>query len=116
MTVITSGPFQARLSEDGVIVVRHTHELGRDQLIVSSENAVLLRDLLTDLIGRNAKFDAILDLEQAARLSGAAAAFAPMKADKTGSESDRAKLYAAIDALTPDEQAAFGEYRAAVRA
>jgi hypothetical protein len=58
-----------------------------------------------------ARFDAILDLEQAARITAAVYAF------RTGpaapGDEDRRRLYAALDALTPEERAAFGEYRRA---
>lgn len=57
----------------------------------------------------NPKFEKILDLEDAARITRAVAGF------RVGGGApdyrDRDRLFEAIEALTPVEAAAFGEYR-----
>ena len=67
-----------------------------------------------------ATFDRILNLEAAVRLTSACAAFrgagvpdfAATRQDDSLS-SDKAKLFAAVDALTPAQMVAFGAYRVA---
>jgi hypothetical protein len=69
-----------------------------------------------------AKYDAILDAEALLRIERALSAFAPSsKPDylRTASESNlrraQARLFAAIDDLTPAEATAFGAYRLTAR-
>lgn len=69
------------------------------------------------------EFDRILDMEDAVRLSSAARVFqlAGVSDHKAGQQSvgvaaDKARLAAAIDALTPEQMAEFGAYRQAARA
>jgi sigma54-dependent transcription regulator len=76
-------------------------------------------EVTTDAV---AKFDRVLDLEAAVRLTRTARAFNGAgvpnfrKAQQDqGIAGDAARLSAAIDALTPAELAAFGEYRKAAR-
>lgn len=66
----------------------------------------------------NARFDVILDLEHEVRLTKTIDLFAPMnlragqKADRaTNAASAQARLFAAIDSLTPAEATAFTAYR-----
>lgn len=70
-----------------------------------------------------AKFDRILNLEDAVRLSGAVVAFQTSGVSNyragqqaTGHAADKARLFAAIDALTADEVTAFAAYRVTARA
>lgn len=74
------------------------------------------------LTATTAKFDAILDLETAVRLSGVVLAFqgagvSDYRAGQqaTGHAANKARLFAAVDALTADEAAAFAAYRTAAR-
>lgn len=66
-------------------------------------------------------FDRILRLEDAVRCSAAVQAFTTTGASdfrkgqqSTGHAADKARLSAALDALSPEEFAAFGAYRAEV--
>lgn len=66
------------------------------------------------------RFDAILDLEKEVRIMHTVRAFRPAglstyvaERQDRSSSSAQARLFAAIDALTPDEAAEFGRYRAA---
>ncbi len=46
---IFTGPFRVRRHSDGVLIIDHQHELGRDRLVLSAEDADLLITALTDL-------------------------------------------------------------------
>jgi hypothetical protein len=48
---LMSGPLQLRQSEDGVIIVRQTTELGPETMILSARNAALLAEAILDLQG-----------------------------------------------------------------
>lgn len=63
-------------------------------------------------------FETILDLEHEVRITKVSAVFAPssfrldQKTDRySNAASAQARLFAALDALTPAEQVAFGKYR-----
>lgn len=71
----------------------------------------------------NTKFDRILDLEDAVRISQAVQAFQMAGVSdyragqvQTAKAAAKSRLFAAIDALTEAELTAFGEYRKAARA
>lgn len=56
-------------------------------------------------------FDAILDLEHALKVTKAVAGMI-VGGGQAALRTDRERLYAALDALTPAEMAAYGAYRA----
>lgn len=69
-----------------------------------------------------ALFDRILNLEDAVRLTAACAAFAPIGTSTyrstqqaAGTTSDRARLFALVDSMTPEQARAFGAYRVQAR-
>jgi hypothetical protein len=66
------------------------------------------------------KFDKMLKLENALRVSGAARALAPTNWERERAtksyESDKVRFYALLDSLTIDELREYGEYRKAARA
>lgn len=68
---------------------------------------------------RNAKFEALLQLEDNCRAATLKAALGWTPQERSQGEdvrkTARAALYAALGDLTPEEMAAFGEYRAAAR-
>lgn len=49
--ILSTGPLTLRQTEDGVIVVRHTNELGTDTMILSDKNAALLAEAILNLQG-----------------------------------------------------------------
>lgn len=60
-----------------------------------------------------AKFDHLLHLDMAVRISWVQITYGQ---DKYASlNADKARFFAALDALTPDEVVAFREYRAAIK-
>jgi len=66
------------------------------------------------------KFDKMLNLENALRVSGAARALAPSHWERERAaksyESDKTRLHALMDSLTMDELREYGEYRKAATA
>lgn len=71
----------------------------------------------------NTKFDQIIRLEDAVAIMETVIAFRPnglsihaKGQQDVGLAADRQRLYAAVDALTPDEMLAYGQYRAEVKA
>jgi hypothetical protein len=66
------------------------------------------------------KFDKMLKLENALRVSGAARALAPTNWERERAtksyESDKVRFYALLDSLTIDEMREYGEYSKAARA
>lgn len=69
-------------------------------------------------VTQNFAFDRIIHLETEVRVAQAQLAFAHEAGDRDRARATltrvRPKLYAAVDALTADEQRAFGEYRAEI--
>lgn len=107
------------------IVAPERHH-GAQRLFAAHQNAMTddallfmlkqLADLLAALEERHRKFERLLDLEQAVRAGKAAQYFAPTGERarvEIGLTADQRKLYDALNALTPDERRAYGEYRAA---
>ena len=75
---------------------------------------------MTTTTNDQAMFEAILDLEQLAKIADAVRVFAPSNTRQDQHDAKarnhteaKRRLFAALDKLTPEQARAFGEYRAA---